>query len=356
MVGGHTHTHHINLDGESHNIDTGFIVFNKKTYPQFLKLLQELKVDYQPSHMGFSARCESTGLEYSGTNINTLFAQRRNLFKPSFYRMIKDILRFNKECVEVLYGHQDHNSMFDFSAKFFIRFFNNHGLLNINDRPQWYVIKNGSKQYVKPLISDHKENIHLSTPVKNIIRQNNQVIIRTLNQPDKTFDYVFIATHSDQALTMLDKPTSLEQQTLSALKYTPNTALLHTDITRMPKRKLAWAAWNYHLNNKNIGRASLSYNMNILQSLKSKNNFIVTLNNSSIINQNKIIKSMSYSHPLFTLKGIAAQKNHSKINGTKRTFYSGAYWRHGFHEDGVVSAMQALKDFDTQHMENTNEC
>jgi predicted NAD/FAD-binding protein len=366
------------LGEESHNIDSGFIVFNEKTYPNFLQLLSELKVDYQPSSMGFSVQCEATGLEYSGTNLNTLFAQRRNLFKPSFYRMIKDILRFNQSCLELLYSQDnglslgdyltnnnysqqfidnyilpmgaaiwstDQKSMFNFPARFFVQFFNNHGLLNVNDRPQWYVIKGGSKQYIEPLIKDHKNNIHLSSPVEKIIRQDNQVIIKAKGHADKIFDYVFIASHSDQALKMLDEPTALEQKTLSAINYIPNLAMLHTDEKVLPKRKLAWAAWNYHLLNKETSRVSLSYSMNILQSLKSQHNFIVSLNHSDAINKQKVIKEMNYSHPLFTLKGIAAQDNHSKINGTKRTFYSGAYWRYGFHEDGVVSAIQALKDF-----------
>jgi len=377
-VGGHTHTHKIDLGGESHQIDSGFIVFNHKTYPNFIKLLGELGVAYQPSDMSFSVQNERTGLEYNGSTLNQLFAQRRNLFRPKFYRMISQILRFNKECLTLLedethsislgdylanngYNNEfihdyiipmgaaiwstDHESMFAFPARFFVQFFHNHGMLSVDERPQWYVIKNGSSQYVEPLIAGHKHKIRLSSPVEEITRTENQVYIKANGQPPEAFDYVFIASHSDQALAMLAEPTRLESEVLGAIPYTDNEAVLHYDESLMPKRKLAWAAWNYHLLKEQSERVALTYNMNILQSLKSQYNFNVTLNNTDAIDPDKIIKKMNYTHPFFSLKGVKAQQKHSALNGQNRTYYCGAYWRYGFHEDGVASSLRALEDF-----------
>ena len=386
-VGGHTHTHQINYKGDSQTIDTGFIVFNEKTYPNFLQLLEELNVDYQNSDMSFSVQCEKTGLEYNGSTLNQLFAQRRNLFRPKFYRMIKDILRFNKESLELLSdsGHSislgdylatnrysdqfihhyivpmgaaiwstDHDSMFDFPARFFVQFFHNHGMLSVDERPQWYVIRGGSAEYVKPLIMAHQDKIRLSTPVTNIRRTEQEVFVTSDAYGEELFDYVFIASHSDQALAMLDKPTKLEREVLSAIPYSNNEAVLHTDESMMPKKRLAWAAWNYHLLKEKQEQIALSYNMNILQSLTSRHTYCVTLNNTAAIDPDKIIKRMNYTHPFFSREGVRAQEKHSQVNGTERTFYCGAYWRYGFHEDGVVSALNALKDFN-QRIENEQQ-
>lgn len=377
-VGGHTHTHQISLANEQHRIDTGFIVFNQKTYPNFVKLLKELNVDYQKSDMGFSVQNELTGLEYNGSSLNQLFAQRSNLFRPSFYRMIKQILRFNKESLELLNSQNDslslgdyldnnhyskefihhyiipmgaaiwsteHNIMLDFPARFFVQFFHNHGMLSVSQRPQWFVIKNGSDSYVKPLVQQHQSQIRLSAKVEAIRRTQDQVYIKSSGREEEAFDYVFIASHSDQALAMLEKATSLENQVLSAIPYTNNEAVLHYDDNLLPKRKIAWAAWNYHLLKQKSKGVALTYNMNILQSLRSSKTFCVTLNNTNAIDDAKIIKKLKYTHPLFTINGIKAQKKHRDINGTKRTYYCGAYWRFGFHEDGVVSALKALEDF-----------
>jgi len=380
-VGGHTHTHDITIENEQHRIDTGFIVFNQKTYPNFIKLLAELGVAYQKSDMSFSVQCEQTGLEYNGSTLNQLFAQRRNLLRPSFYRMIKDILRFNQESLELLqmphealslgeylaanhYSEQfihhyivpmgaaiwstDHDSMFAFPARFFVQFFHNHGMLSVNERPQWYVIKNGSAEYVKPLVAGHQNKVLLSAKVENIHRSGEQVFIKAQGHEEQAFDYVFIASHSDQALAMLEQPTPAEHAVLSAIPYTANEAVLHTDESLLPKRKLAWAAWNYHLLKEKSEKVALTYDMNILQSLNSRHRFCVTLNNTQAIDEKKIIKKIDYMHPFFTLDGVKAQQRHSEINGTLRTFYCGAYWRNGFHEDGVVSALNALQDFNQE--------
>ncbi|MDH5368605.1 MAG: FAD-dependent oxidoreductase [Gammaproteobacteria bacterium] len=378
-VGGHSHTHDILMNGSEYAVDTGFIVFNNKTYPHFTKLLKELEVEVQPSNMSFSVKCEKSGLEYNGTTLNSLFSQRSNLFKPSFYRMIKDILRFNKESVEELklgnadvslgeflsernYGSKfieqylipmgaavwsaNPEQMMAFPAGFFIRFFHNHGMLSVNDRPQWYVIKGGSKEYVKKLTSSFSDKINTEFSVKSVKRSVNGVELILQNGYVQYFDEVFIATHSDQALAMLDDSSEIEKSVLSKIPYQQNEAILHTDKSILPKKKLAWAAWNYHILGNKQDKVALTYNMNILQSLDSNEEFCVTLNNEDAINPNKIIKKIKYAHPIFTPDGIAAQKKQREINGQQHTYFCGAYWRFGFHEDGVWSALQALKHFE----------
>ncbi len=382
-TGGHTHTHQIEMSGSTYSIDTGFIVFNHRTYPHYLELLRELDVEEQPSAMSFSVKCDRSGLEYNGTTLNSLFAQRKNLFSPKFYRMIREILRFNREALALLeqkndslnlgdYLYQgkysaefiDHYiipmgaaiwsadpvQMFDFPARFFIQFFHNHGMLSVNDRPQWYVIKGGSHEYVKRLTTPFRDRIRHNTPVRRINRFIDRIEIVTDDYGVETFDCVFIACHSDQALALLDEPSPAEQEVLSAIPYQENEAILHTDESLLPERRLAWAAWNYHLLKKQQDRVALTYNMNILQSLQADQTFCVTLNNTQAIDPAKIIKRITYHHPVFTPAGIQAQQRHSELNGNWRTFYCGAYWRNGFHEDGVVSALQALSDF--QEFEN----
>jgi len=378
-VGGHTHTHAIAYANKTYHIDTGFIVFNYKTYPNFTKLLEELNVDVQPSAMSFSVKCERTGLEYNGTTLNTLFAQRRNLFRPSFYGMIKDILRFNKEApsdlmvdgepeitlgaylLENKYGQAfiqnylvpmgaaiwstDPDKMLSFPARFLVRFMANHGMLSVDDRPLWYVIKGGSNAYVSKLAASFADKIRLNTPIESVQRFADYVMIKPADGEAEKFDAVFIASHSNQALKMLSDATDAERSVLGAIPYQPNEAVLHTDHTILPKRKLAWAAWNYHLLPKALGKTALTYNMNILQGLDAPVEFCVTLNNDAPINPERIIKRIQYDHPLFTPEGAAAQARQSEINGAQRTFYCGAYWGFGFHEDGVVSALNALADF-----------
>ncbi len=377
-IGGHTHTHTVEKFGQSYQIDTGFIVYNDRTYPNFIQMLDKLGVVTQASLMSFSVRDENTGLEYNGTSLNSLFAQRRNLVSPRFIGMIQDILRFNKEAPELLkdtgteitfgdyleqhgYGqafiHQyiipmgsaiwsaDPNQMFSFPAKFFIRFFHNHGMLSVNDRPQWRVIQGGSARYAEKLTAGFKDKILLNTPIEQVTRNNNQVTIKAKNRDAETFDWVFFACHSDQALTLLGDATAQEQAILGAIPYQLNDIVLHTDASLMPKRKLAWAAWNYHLTKTPIGRSAVTYNMNILQSLTSPEPFLVTLNHTAEIDEAKVIKRLQYHHPVYTPAGITAQAQHASISGKNRTCYAGAYWRNGFHEDGAYSALQALEHF-----------
>jgi predicted NAD/FAD-binding protein len=377
-IGGHTHTHRISDTGGELNIDTGFIVLNDRTYPNFNSLLQELGVDIQNTEMSFSVKCEQSGLEYNGNNLDTLFAQRRNIVSPAFYRMIRDILRFNREATEYVRHEKDNQSlgeflqqsryseifinkyivpmgaaiwssrpedMFRFPARFFFRFFLNHGLLSVNNRPQWHVIKGGSNSYVKKLISDFRHKVRTGSPVEKIVRYNDHVEIHSRKHGIESFDYVFIASHSDQALRMLQQPSPLEKATLSAIEYQKNEAVLHTDTSLLPVRKKAWASWNYHIPEQERSLVALTYNMNILQGLQSDNTYCVTLNYSDQIDPKKIIKTIEYDHPVFTPESISAQQNHRLINGTDRTYYCGAYWHNGFHEDGVVSALNALSHF-----------
>jgi predicted NAD/FAD-binding protein len=377
-IGGHTHTHQVNAFGKTYNIDTGFIVYNDWTYPNFINMLNLLEVETQSSAMSFSVRDEATGLEYNGTSLNSLFAQRINLVRPSFLMMIKDILRFNKEAPLLLseeeqdiplgeylikhrYGQSfikryiipmgsaiwsaDPEQMFKIPAKFFIRFFHNHGMLSVSDRPEWRVIKGGSQAYVEKLTSQFKDRVKLNTAVQKVTRSADGVMIESTNNPPEHFDFVFFACHSDQALAILQDATKYESDILGAIPYQNNEIVLHTDSTLMPKKKLAWAAWNYHVTTEKLGLATLTYNMNILQSLNSPEPFLVTLNHTSKIYPEKIIKTIHYKHPVFTPEGIAAQLRHGEISGINRTAYAGAYWRNGFHEDGVVSALTALEHF-----------
>lgn len=382
-VGGHTHTHDIGLFGQRYQVDTGFIVFNDRTYPNFLAMLETLKVDWQPSQMSFSVRDERSGLEYNGTTLNSLFAQRSNLFKPSFYRMIRDILRFNKTALELLedgseitlgeylakgqyceqFIHQyivpmgsaiwstDAAQMMQFPARFFVRFFHHHGMLTVNNRPQWRVIKGGSHAYVEKLTADFKACIKRHTPIESVRRLKNSVRVKPFNQAEQSFDYVFFACHSDEALAMLGKDaTPAEREILGAIPYQENTVYLHYDRSLMPKRTLAWAAWNYHITDQPTGKVQVTYNMNILQGLQSPEPILVTLNHTDMINPAKVIKRLRYMHPLYTVEGAVAQTRHAEISGHNRTGFAGAYWRNGFHEDGVVSALAALKHFEqAQH-------
>ena len=377
-AGGHVHTHDLTLGGHDYRIDTGFIVFNDRTYPNFIALLAELGVDSQPSDMSFSVSCGASGLEYNGTSLNALFAQRRNLLRPGFWGMLRDVLRFNREAPELLqkqgselglgefldaggYGRlfrdyyilpmgaaiwsTDPEQMLAFPARFFVRFFQNHGLLSVKDRPQWRVVKGGSRSYVERLIAPFRDRVRLNCPVTRIDRRANQISLHSHAGGSEQFDAVFLACHSDQALALLADPSPAERQVLAALPYQPNEAVLHTDTRLLPRRRLAWAAWNYLMPEGPGGRLALTYDMNILQGMDAPETFCVTLNASEGIDPAKVLARMTYHHPLFTLEGAAAQARHREIDGTRRTYFCGAYWRNGFHEDGLVSALAALSHF-----------
>ncbi len=377
-IGGHTHTHDIEWKGHHYLVDSGFIVFNIETYPNFIRLLDELGVESQLSNMSFSVKSERNGLEYSGGKLNQLFAQRRNLFRPSFHVMLKDVLRFFKESRELLTTYDESITlgeylringyckafidqfiipmgaaiwstkpklMFEFPACYFVRFFKNHGLLGVDEHLQWYVIKGGSNSYVKKLTARFRENIRLCCPVLSIKRYPDYVQVKSADGDEQRFDQIFIASHSDQALRMLQDASALEREILGAIPYQRNEAVLHTDHSVLPKTRRAWAAWNYHILKGKQNRATLTYNMNILQDIPLETQFCVTLNHTDAIDPDKILKRITYDHPVYTAEGVAAQTRQGEINGFNRTYFVGAYWRHGFHEDGVVSALQALDHF-----------
>jgi predicted NAD/FAD-binding protein len=377
-LGGHTHTHEVEQAGRRYSVDTGFIVFNDWTYPNFIRLLDELGVASQPSNMGFSVRDERSGLEYSGSTLDTLFAQRRNLLRPSFWRMLRDILRFNREAPALLArpgddvtlgDHLEENAysrgfvehyivpmgaaiwstdpqkMLRFPARYFVGFLHNHGLLSVDDRPQWRVIRGGSARYVEALTAVFRDRVRLKTPVQSVRRLAGQVYVKARGTDAERFDAAFLACHSDQALAILADATPLEREILGAIPYQRNEAVLHTDTRLMPRARRAWAAWNYHVLPEEGGRVALTYNMNILQSLDAPEPFLVTLNHSDAIDPARIVKRIRYEHPLYTREGVAAQARQHEINGPLNTYFCGAYWRFGFHEDGVVSALQALEHF-----------
>jgi len=377
-VGGHTHTVDVLAEGRPYAVDTGFIVHNDWTYPNFVALLNELKVAWQPSDMSFSVRCEASGLEYNGTSINSLFAQRLNLLRPAFLRMVADILRFSSQAPALLAPHAKDLSlgdylkengysrffidnyiipmgaavwssrpadMLEFPARFLVEFFANHGFLSVNNRPTWRVIQGGSREYVKVLTAPYAARIRLNTPVASLQRQAHQVSLRLSNGSVEHFDQVVIACHSDQALALLSDPSAAEREILGAISYQENEALLHTDTRLMPRKRLAWAAWNYHIPKQPVERVAVTYNMNILQSLEAPVQFMVSLNRAEQIDPAKVLGTYTYHHPVFTAAAVAAQQRRHEIDGARRTYYCGAYWSYGFHEDGVKSALTSLEEF-----------
>jgi len=374
QIGGHTATVDVDVQGERYAIDTGFIVYNDWTYPNFIRLLDEIGVASQPTQMSFSVKDARRDFEYSGTSLNTLFAQRSNLFDAKFWRLLRDIVRFNGEAERDLQSRAIDNdmtlgaylqlrgygeyfverflvpmgaaiwsastrTMLEFPLLFFVRFFKNHGLLSINNRPQWRVLRGGSRSYLGPLTQSFADSILVDTPVLRIERTARGVLVNSA-RGEQLFDEVVLATHSDQALRLLGDASADERDILGAIPYQENEVVLHTDERLLPQRRAAWASWNYHLTAAEQHCAVLTYNMNILQSLRAPVTFCVTLNHTAAIDPQKILRRFSYAHPVFTLDGIAAQQRWAQINGVNRTWFCGAYWRNGFHEDGVVSAMR----------------
>ncbi|NIR30973.1 MAG: NAD(P)-binding protein [Gammaproteobacteria bacterium] len=380
-VGGHTHTVDVELACGRYAVDTGFIVFNDWTYPHFVRLLDELGVESQPSSMSFSVRCERTGLEYNGTSLNRLFAQRRNLIRPAFYRMLRDILRFNREAPELIGAGDDDltlgeylalrgysrefieyylvpmgaaiwsatpPTMGQFPARYFVQFFHNHGMLSVNERPTWRVVKGGSREYVRELIAPFRERIRLRTPVAWIRRASTHVTVAPRNAEPQRFDHVFLACHSDQALALLADATPPEREVLSAIPYQENDVVLHTDVRMLPARPRAWAAWNYHIPPQPLQRVAVTYNMNILQGLPARDQICVTLNRSEVVDPPRIHGRFTYHHPVYDVNAVRAQRRVPAINGRRRTWFCGAWCGYGFHEDGVRSALDACDAFDQQ--------
>ena len=378
-IGGHTHTVPVTVDGREYSVDTGFIVFNDWTYPNFIRLLGQLGVTFKPTEMSFSVNDPDSGLEYNGNNLNSLFAQRSNLLSPGFWGMLRDILRFNKEARRDLaeqrisvdttlddylkaggYGERfilhyivpmgaaiwsmPMAEMLNFPLQFFVRFFENHGLLSISNRPQWQVIEGGSSAYIAPLTASFKKRIRLNCPVSRIDRDAHGVVIHSPAGIER-FDKVVLACHSDQALRLLGSPDDKEREILGALPYADNEVVLHIDTRLLPTRKRAWASWNYRLGGAGHTRAAVTYDMNILQGLQSDTTFCVSLNQSAGITPSKVLARFTYAHPQFSLAAVAAQQRWAEIDGAQHTHYCGAYWANGFHEDGVVSALRVAAAF-----------
>lgn len=381
-LGGHTATISFEHEGEQLAIDTGFIVFNDRTYPNFIALLNTLGVASRDTRMSFAVSDAVSGVEYAGSNLDTLFAQRRNLFSPRFLRMVRDILRFNREVEAHLaadpalgeatlgaylqrFGYSrefmqwylipmgaaiwssDEHTMEAFPLQFFVRFFRNHGLLDLRNRPQWRTIEGGSHSYIPALTAPYRERILLDTPVLGVRRHvqhegREQVCIAS-KRGLEYFDEVVFACHSDQALALLEDATPDERRLLGAIPYTRNEVVLHHDERLLPRNRRTWSSWNVSLGRSADALPALTYNMNILQGLQSRRTWCVSLNQTAQIDQSRIIGLYHYDHPLFTLDGIAAQQQLQQRNGTHQTWFCGAWLRNGFHEDGVHSALQVAR-------------
>jgi uncharacterized protein len=335
-------------------------------------------VETQLSRMSFSVRDEESGLEYNGASLNTLFSQRRNLLSRRFHRMVRDILRFYREAPELLGGGDYELTLGDyvrergyseefirwhlfpmgaavwstgaegierFPALSLVEFFHNHGFLKVKARPQWRVLKNGSKSYLEPLTAPFRDDIRLGTPVTSIRRRATGVEIGSADGHRETFDSVVIAVHSDRALAMLSDPTEAEKEILGSIAYTSSETVLHTDSRLLPRRTLARASWNYHLPMREDNKPSVTYYMNSLQGLSAPLDFCVTLNRTEAIDPSRVIARMVYEHPCFNAAAVRAQRRKAEISGRNRTFYCGAYWGYGFHEDGVRSALDVCSHF-----------
>jgi len=390
-IGGHTCTSDVRINGSMYAVDTGFIVFNDKTYPRFKRLLTELKVVWRDTEMSFSVRDPKSGLEFNGHNLNTLFAQRKNLLSLSFYRLLQGILKFNtaaKNALENDVSESDNITLAEFLTRhdipesvseyyllpmvsaiwsasladardfplgFFLRFFDNHGLLNVNDRPQWHTLIGGSHAYIPMLTEPFRDRIQLNSQIVAVKRQQDQVVIVFSNGESDFFDEVIFACHSDQALALLEDSSDEEQRILGEINYCPNEVVLHTDKSLLPRNRRAWASWNYLLRG-DAGEeqpSSVTYNMNILQGLQCDKTVCVTLNNTGAIDPDEIIKKFTYEHPQYSIPSLKARAERNVICGKNSTHFVGAYWYNGFHEDGVRSAIDVVNRLNTAAIDNS---
>ena len=374
-AGGHANTVTVETETGVHDVDTGFVVFNDRNYPRFERLLARLNVPSQPSTMSFSVSDESGDFEYSGASPNGLFANRAHLVTPSFHRMIADLARFNRDARALLTSREDPSlgrwleergysrafverlivpqvsavwsadpaQLWSFPARFLVEFFDNHGMLGFGGRPRWRTIRGGSRRYVDALIRPIASRLRLGTPVGAVHRHDDHVTVTTGRDGPERFDEVVIAVHADQALAMLTDASDREHELLRAFPYQPNQAVLHSDPRLLPRRRRAWASWNYHLLEEPIGRPTVTYHMNRLQSLTAGRELCVTLNRTESIDPECVIRRIEYAHPVYTARGVAAQARHGEISGRRRTHFCGAYWGWGFHEDGVASAARVAE-------------
>ena len=379
-AGGHANTVDVSVAGKQFPVDTGFMVFNRRTYPNFCRMLELLEITSQPSDMSFSVRCAKSGLEYQGSSLNGVFAQRSNLLRPSFLRMLGDIARFNRRGNEAAtsgelndgrtvaeFLHQcrvgqrfvDHylvpmaaaiwsskpRDILAFPAQFMIGFFANHGLMQLRDRPQWRTIVGGSRHYVEALLEPLRERIRFRSPIASVARTEHDVIITPVDGPRERFDEVVFASHADQTLKMLADATRSERQILGGFPFQPNEAVLHTDARLLPKRKHARASWNYHIPAGAEQAASVTYDLSRLQNHDSDTPILLTLNSREEIDEARILRTFNYSHPAYSRDSITAQQRFKEVSGRRRTHFCGAYWGYGFHEDGVNSALAVANHF-----------
>lgn len=378
-AGGHTNTVNVETSAAPVAVDTGFMVFNRRTYPNFCRLLELLGVESQPSDMSFSVRAERTGLEYCGSSVDALFAQRANLLRPRFYRLLRDILRLNRAGTQYATQQSDDlltlgdflnqlhlgpevrdyylvpmlaaiwsaapGSVDSLPAKFILGFMHNHGLMQLRDRPQWRTIVGGAQTYVQQLLAPLADRVRLSTPVRRVERYSDGVLLYAEHSGSQRFDGVVFATHADQTLSILADATPNEREVLSGFPYQPNEAVLHSDPSHMPVRRRAWASWNYRIPRDNANKPSVTYDLTRLQRLDCDQQVFVTLNPTAPIDPKLTYRRFEYHHPAYSLRSIASQRRWREINGVQQTWYAGAYWGYGFHEDGVNSALRVAADF-----------
>jgi predicted NAD/FAD-binding protein len=373
--GGHANTVSIDIDGETHDVDTGFLVYNERNYPGLVRLFDNLGVATKPSDMSFSVSDDVSGIEWRGSTFDSVFAQRRNLVRPAFLRMLADVVRFNRIARGLLSGDADLSvslaelleqgrwskqfvdwylvpmgssiwsadpgTFLEMPAITFARFFDNHGLLSYGDQPAWRTVTGGSRSYVEAVLGPLGDRVRLSSPVGKVTREPDCVEIHSEAGPER-FDHVVLAAHSDQALRLLSDPTTPETEVLGAIRYQPNRATLHTDQRLLPANRRAWASWNYHRLADQPGVATLTYRLRSLQGIAATEEVLVTLNRDDAIRDDRVLAQFDYSHPIFDLPAIAAQQRHEELNGG-RTWFCGAYWGYGFHEDGVQSALKVCR-------------
>lgn len=381
-IGGHTNTIEVKVPSGTYQVDTGFIVHNTKNYPNFLKLIAQLGVETKDSEMSFSVKAEANGLEYNGHTLNTFFCQRKNFLNPRFHRMWMDILRFNREATQFYLAHRtaadlptttlegflaergysrefteyyiipmgaaiwsaSREEMHRMPLHFFLSFFHNHCLLQVEGRPQWRVLVGGSKSYIPKLTARYAQNIHLASPVSEVRRAERGVVLVAREQ-EHVFDHVVFANHADHIRRTLKSATPQEVRVLGGFASRPNDVLLHTDTSVLPKSKLAHAAWNYFLPAQQRNRVAVTYHMNILQGIVAPETFLVSLNMDDMIDPKKVIKHIPYSHPIYDYNSVHSNERWHEVSGVDRIHYCGAYWGNGFHEDGVVSAQRVARHF-----------
>lgn len=383
-AGGHANTVRIDVGDETHDVDTGFIVYNQRNYPGLVRLFDRLGVPTKASDMSFGVSDADSGLEWRSTSLTSVFAQPRNVLRPEFWRMLADIPHFNRSMRRLLQSDIPDDltlgdlvgsgrwsprlsswylvpmvsaiwsttraTALDIPAATFARFFDNHGLLQRGAQPTWRTVEGGARTYVERILAPLGTRVRLATPVTKVIRDGDGVELMSDGDGPEHFDHVILATHSDESLELLGDPTHAERAVLGSIRYQPNTAVLHTDEQLLPRARRAWASWNYRLEERAPGEsagATLTYHMNQLQSIESRHQICVTLNQPRAVNKDKVLAAFEYAHPVIDRAAVAAQKRYADISGVRSTWYCGAYWGYGFHEDGLQSALRVCRRFGT---------